>query len=65
MGGTWDLDPDDFSFGFFSMDFKWDVYMRTGPPGPSPLECLSFPPLTTVVLITPKGLSRQVVTVVV
>ena len=55
MGGTWDLDPDDLSFGFFSwiFFFNGDWSLRTGPP--PPLEWTSFPPLVTVVLITPKG----------
>jgi len=55
MGGTWDLDPDDFSFGFFSWIF---FLMGIGPCGlvpPPPLEWTSFPPLVTAVLIKTKG----------
>ena len=55
MGGTWDLDQDDFSFGFFSWIF---FLMGIGPCGPvpsPPLEWTSFPPLVTAVLITSKG----------
>ena len=53
MGGTWDLDPDDFSFGFFFIFFKGDLSVRTD--SPSPLEWLSFLPLVAAVSITPKG----------
>jgi len=55
MGGTWDLDPDDFLLQVFFLDF---FLMEIGPCGPvpsPPLDCTSFPPLVTAVLITPKG----------
>jgi len=54
MGGTWDLDPDDFLLrGFFGFFF-----LRIGPCGPvppPPLEWTPFPPLIAAVVITPKG----------
>ena len=52
MGGTWDLDPDLFLLRILFY-FTEDVSLRTGPP--PPLEWLPFPPLVTVVFITPKG----------
>ena len=55
MGGTWDLDPDDFLLRVFFLDFFFygDWSLRTSPP--PPLERNSFPPLLTAVLITPKS----------
>jgi len=55
MGGTWDLDPDDFSIGFFSWIFFLMGIGPCGPVPPLPLEWTSFPPLVTAVLITRKG----------
>jgi len=54
-GGTWDLDPDDFLFWVFFLDFFFDEdwSLWTGPP--PPLEWNSFLPLVTALLITPKG----------
>ena len=55
MGGTWDLDPDDFPLRVVFLDF---FFMGIGPCGlapPPPLECNSILPLVTAVLITPKG----------
>ena len=55
MGGTGNLNPDDFLLRFF---FPWIYFMGIGPCGPvppHPLEWTSVPPLVTVVLITPKG----------
>ena len=55
MGGTWDLDPDDF---LLRVCFPSIFLMGIGPCGPvppPPLEWTSFPPLVTAVLITPKG----------
>ena len=55
MGGTWDLDPDDFLLRVFFLDFFFygDWSLRTVPL--PPLEWTSFPPLVTAVSITPKG----------
>jgi len=55
MGGTWDLDPDDFLLRVFFLDSFCNGYwsLRTGPP-PSP-EWTSFQPLVTAVLIALKG----------
>jgi len=55
MGGTWDLDPDDFSFGVFPWIFFLNGDVLADWFTPPPLEWTSFPPLVTAVLITPKG----------
>ena len=55
MGGTWDLDPEDFLHQVFFLDFFLMGIGPCGPVPPLPLEWTSFPPLFAAVLITPKG----------
>ena len=56
MGGTWDLDPDDFLLWVFFLDLCFNMWIGPcGPVTPPRLEWTSFPPLVTAVLITPKG----------
>jgi len=60
MGGTWDLDPDDFLLRGFFLDFFFMGIGPFGPVPPPPLEWTPFLPLVAAVFITPKGAESPV-----